>query len=83
MAGQSIALLGLHAFLPAASAGPLGWGLVLAAFLLFRLLDVWKPGPIDGLQRLPGGLGVMADDVAAGAVVASLFGLAAAGGLLR
>lgn len=83
VAGQSIALLGLHAFLPAASAGPLGWGLVVAAFLLFRLLDVVKPGPIDTLQRLPGGLGVMADDVAAGAIVACLFGLAALGGLLR
>ena len=77
VAGQSIALLGLHGFLPGASGGVLGAGLVLAAFFLFRLLDVWKPGPIDDLQRLPGGYGVMADDVAAGAVVALAFGLAA------
>lgn len=83
VAGQSIALLGLHAFLPAASSGLLGSGLVFAAFLLFRLLDVVKPGPIDGLQRLPGGWGVMADDVAAGAAVAVGFGLLALLGLAR
>jgi phosphatidylglycerophosphatase A len=47
-----------------------GWALagvaVLAAFLLFRLLDIWKPPPIGGLERLPGGWGVTMDDVAAG-----------------
>jgi phosphatidylglycerophosphatase A len=37
-----------------------------AVFLLFRLLDVVKPGPIIRLERLPGGLGLVADDVAAG-----------------
>ncbi len=37
------------------------------AFLLFRLLDIFKPGPIATLERLhPKGLGIMADDVAAG-----------------
>jgi len=44
------------------------------AFLAFRLFDIWKPGPIRTAQRLPEGLGVVADDVlaalAAGAVVA-------------
>ncbi|KAA0253834.1 phosphatidylglycerophosphatase A [Acidobacteria bacterium ACD] len=83
VAGQSIALLGLHAFLPAASSGALGAGLVLAAFLLFRLLDVLKPGPVDDLQRLPGGAGIMADDVAAGCLVAAAFGLLALAGLVR
>lgn len=39
---------------------------VLAAFGLFRLLDIWKPWPIGLLQRLPGGWGVVLDDVAAG-----------------
>lgn len=43
------------------------WSLhVLAAFGLFRLLDIWKPWPIRLLQRLPGGWGVVLDDVAAG-----------------
>lgn len=39
---------------------------LLAGFLTFRLFDVWKPGPIRWFDRhLGGGLGVMADDVAA------------------
>jgi len=38
----------------------------LAAFLLFRLLDILKPFPIRRLERLPGGVGVVADDAAAG-----------------
>lgn len=37
-----------------------------AVFFLFRLLDVVKPAPIPRLQFLPGGLGIVADDVAAG-----------------
>jgi phosphatidylglycerophosphatase A len=46
----------------------LGAGLLpaVAAILLFRLFDIWKPGPVDTVQKLPGGLGVMADDVLAG-----------------
>lgn len=35
------------------------------AFVLFRLIDVWKPFPIRQSQRLPGGWGVMIDDVLA------------------
>ena len=43
--------------------------LVVTAFGLFRLLDIAKPFPISWLDaRIPGGLGVMADDLAAGAV---------------
>jgi phosphatidylglycerophosphatase A len=38
----------------------------LASFLLFRLFDIWKPGLIRKLQDLPGGWGIMLDDVAAG-----------------
>ncbi len=37
-----------------------------AAFLLFRLFDIWKPAPARAAERLPGGLGVMADDLVAG-----------------
>ncbi len=36
------------------------------AFLLFRLFDIAKPPPIRQAERLPGGLGVVADDVLAG-----------------
>jgi phosphatidylglycerophosphatase A len=38
----------------------------IGSFLLFRLLDVWKPGPIRRLGDLPGGWGIMLDDVGAG-----------------
>jgi phosphatidylglycerophosphatase A len=44
----------------------IGWPFVLAGFLLFRLFDIWKPYPIRDLEVLPGGLGVCADDIAAG-----------------
>ncbi len=39
-----------------------------AAFVVFRVLDVLKPWPIRQFERLPGGLGIMADDLAAGVV---------------
>jgi phosphatidylglycerophosphatase A len=49
------------------------WGLrLLAPFLLFRLFDIWKPGPVDAAQRLPGGWGVVLDDVLAGLLAALL-----------
>jgi phosphatidylglycerophosphatase A len=37
-----------------------------AAFICFRILDVLKPWPVRRLERLPGGLGIMADDLLAG-----------------
>ena len=40
----------------------------LIAFTLFRVLDIVKPGPIRRLEALPGGWGVMLDDLAAGIV---------------
>ena len=46
---------------------PFGWGWILAGFVLFRLLDIWKPWPIGWLDRhVQGGLGIMLDDVIAG-----------------
>jgi len=36
------------------------------AFGLFRILDIVKPFPVRNLERLPGGIGIMADDIAAG-----------------
>ena len=48
------------------------WGALLA-FGLFRCLDILKPGPIGWLDRnVHGGLGVMLDDLLAGAVIAAL-----------
>ena len=37
-----------------------------AAFISFRVLDILKPWPIRRLEKLPGGLGIMADDLLAG-----------------
>lgn len=45
---------------------------MVVAFLCFRILDVWKPWPIRKLERLPGGLGIMADDLLAGLYGAAL-----------
>lgn len=56
VAGQWVTLAGLP-FTPATA---------LAGFLLFRAMDVIKPWPARDLERLPGGLGIMSDDVAAG-----------------
>ena len=38
----------------------------IAGFILFRLFDILKPYPIRKLEQIPGGLGVMMDDVLAG-----------------
>lgn len=48
---------------------------VVAGFFAFRLFDIWKPYPIDRLEALESGLGVMADDVLAGAYAATLMSL--------
>ena len=40
---------------------------LVTAFLLFRLFDSWKPFPARQLQELHGGVGVMLDDLIAGA----------------
>jgi phosphatidylglycerophosphatase A len=42
------------------------WLMIGAAFIFFRLFDIWKPYPIDYLQNLPAGIGVCADDILAG-----------------
>jgi phosphatidylglycerophosphatase A len=66
LAGQWIAL----AF------APLSFLAFLSAVALFRFFDIVKPWPISLLERLPGGFGVMADDIgaalAAGAIIAVL-----------
>lgn len=39
---------------------------IIAAFICFRILDVTKPYPARKLEGLPGGLGIMADDILVG-----------------
>ncbi|MDR3528897.1 MAG: phosphatidylglycerophosphatase A, partial [Rhizomicrobium sp.] len=46
----------------------LSWVGFVLAFLLFRLFDIAKPWPINRAEHLRGGLGIMADDVVAGAI---------------
>ena len=70
VAGQMIACAG-SVLVP----GRPAWAWI-AAFLLFRALDVVKPLGIGRLQNLPGGWGVVADDVAAGLVGAGALALA-------
>jgi phosphatidylglycerophosphatase A len=45
---------------------PLSYLNILLAFILFRFFDIAKPLGIRKLEKLPGGIGVMADDVLAG-----------------
>ncbi len=51
---------------------PWTWTTAGLGFVLFRIFDIAKPWPIRALERLPGAWGVMADDLAAGAIVAAL-----------
>jgi phosphatidylglycerophosphatase A len=48
-----------------------GWLSACIGFFLFRLFDVVKPYPANRLERLPGGIGIMADDLMA-AIYANL-----------
>jgi phosphatidylglycerophosphatase A len=50
---------------------------VAAAFVLFRIFDVWKPFPIHRLQALPGGWGIVADDALAGLYTRAVLVIAA------
>jgi len=52
-------------YLIAAAFLPMHWFYPAAAFFLFRVFDVWKPFPARESQALPGGWGVMVDDVIA------------------
>ncbi|MBM3293070.1 MAG: phosphatidylglycerophosphatase A [Candidatus Aminicenantes bacterium] len=52
--------------LAALAAVPPTWPWIGAGFFLFRLFDVVKPFPVRRLERLPGGWGIMADDMLAG-----------------
>lgn len=50
------------------------WTVVLG-FLAFRAFDIWKPYPIRRLEALESGLGIMADDILAGAYAAMLLSI--------
>jgi phosphatidylglycerophosphatase A len=57
IAGMILTLIGL----------PFNMMTLILGFVLFRALDIWKPYPVRFLEKkLPGGIGVVMDDVAAG-----------------
>jgi len=64
-----------HGTMPDLVALANGWPALVAAFLLFRLFDTWRPWPIRMLGRLPDGWGLVVAEVAAG--IASAAALAA------
>jgi len=53
-------------WLTLAGAWRLNWISWLAAFVLFRLFDIWKLPPVRQLEKLRGGVGIVADDLMAG-----------------
>ena len=56
VAGQWITLI----------AAPVAWKSLLVGFILFRGFDIFKPPPIRRIETLPGGFGIVLDDVGAG-----------------
>jgi phosphatidylglycerophosphatase A len=58
------------------------WGVLLAGWLLHRLFDIAKPFPCRRLERLPEGLGIMSDDLAAAAWMAAALAATRAAGLV-
>jgi phosphatidylglycerophosphatase A len=76
-AGEADAILGtkdsptivideIAGFLVAMFLVPFSWRTAAAGFVLFRFFDILKPWPLKRLQDIPGGPGVMLDDLGAG-----------------
>lgn len=73
VAGQLLALIAV----------PLTWKCFLAGFILFRAFDIVKPPPVRQLEVLPGGTGIVLDDIAAGLLALIVVHLFLHFGLLR
>jgi phosphatidylglycerophosphatase A len=73
VAGQLIALIAV----------PLAWKTFLAGFILFRVFDIVKPPPVRQLERLPEGVGIVLDDVAAGLYALAIMQLLLRSGLIK
>jgi len=65
VAGMALSVLAL----------PLTPAVLAVAFVLFRVFDVVKPPPARGSQSLPGGVGVMVDDLIAGLYTLAVVGV--------
>jgi len=73
VAGQLITLIAV----------PVSWKSLVLGFILFRGFDIVKPPPVRQLERLPEGLGVVIDDVAAGVYALAVMQVVLRLGLLR
>ena len=73
VAGQMIALIAV----------PLAWQTFLAGFILFRVFDIFKPPPVRQLEKLPEGIGIVLDDVAAGLYALVVMQLLLRSGLIK
>src|SRR6266545_549256 len=71
--GQIISFVFIAPYLSGLGANWRWW--MIAGFALFRAFDIFKPYPINRLQGLPGGLGVMMDDALAGVYAAVVLSL--------
>jgi phosphatidylglycerophosphatase A len=56
----------LGQWLTLAGAQRLNWRSLLIGFVLFRIFDILKPSPVRQLERVPGGAGIVLDDMMAG-----------------
>ncbi len=74
VAGQWLTMVPALLLLEAQTSASLGFS-AIAGFFLFRLFDVAKPWPVNRFEELPGGIGIMADDVAAGCLAAIVLAL--------
>lgn len=73
LAGQWITLL----------LAPVTWKTAAVGFILFRGFDIVKPPPVRQLEKLPEGIGIVADDVAAGILALAIMQLLLHFGFLR
>ncbi len=73
VAGQMLTLVGV----------PLHWKSLLAGLILFRAFDIVKPFPLRRLERLPGGVGIVVDDLGAGVYALAVLQLMLHYGWLR
>lgn len=73
VAGQLITLIAV----------PVSWKSLVLGFILFRGFDIVKPPPIRQLERLPEGLGIVIDDVAAGVYALAVMQMVLRLGVLR
>lgn len=81
LAGQWLALVPAALWVPSDSATSVWLAVAAVGFVAFRLLDILKPWPVNLCERLPGAVGIMADDLVAGALAAPV--AVAAGFALR